>query len=258
MSRRFARAGWPRANEILAAVAVTGSATPHAEGAYSELDASTAQNVCGLSVRSNTDIFINGSDTSMLLTLAVGAAASEQDIVANIAVGGATRQALTWVPVHIPAGSRLSAKLRAEQVSDVYDAWVMLMFGGQMPGWGGYAACDAIGADTANSRGTPISNTAGTWTQIIASTTNPLRAFSMSFGLVDATMTGATHVVDVGVGPGGSEQILGTWVVTTTSTEAVDRIVGPPFIEVPIPAGSRLAVKKDSTEDLSCVIHGWR
>lgn len=258
MSRRFARVGWPRATEHLASVAVTGNATPHAEGIYFELDASTAQDVCGLNVRSSTDVFSNGADTSMLLTLAVGAAAAEQDIVSNIAVGGATRQALTWLPIHIPAGARLAAKLRAEQVSDVYDAQVVLMFGGQMPGWGGYAACDAIGADTANSRGTPISNTAGVWTELVASTTNPLRAISTSYGLVDATNSGGTHTVDIGVGAGGSEQILGTWVAITTSTEGVDRIIGPPFLEIPIPAGSRIAAKKNTTEDISVVVHGWR
>lgn len=258
MSRRFARNGWPRGIEHLAAVAVTGSATPHAEGAYVQLTAATTDSVCGVLIRGDSDVFINGTDTSMLLTLAIGAAAAEVDVVTSVAVGGHSIQPLTYLPIHIPVGSRVAAKLRAEQVSDVYDLLLTLMFGGQMPGWGGYAECDAIGADTANSRGTPISNTAGTWTELVASTTNPLRAFSASYGIVDASMSGAFHTVDIGVGAGGSEVILGTWRVLTASTEQISRIVGPPFLEVPIPAGSRIAAKKDTTEDLSVVVHGWR
>lgn len=258
MSRRFARLGWPRASEIISAVTITASATPHAEGAYQEIDASTADNVCGIYVRNTANIATSTVDTSMLFSLAVGSAGNEVDVVPNYALGGHTSITRFMLPVHIPAGERISGKLRAEVVSDTFVPAFTLLFGGQMPGWGGYTSADAIGAVTAASSGAQISNTAGTYTQFSASITNALRGVSVSFGLVDNTSTAGTQIVDLAVGAAASEIILGSWIVNTTATEDVTVLDGPPWIEIPIAAGSRLAMKKDGTNDLTAVIHGWR
>lgn len=258
MSRRFARNGWPRASEIIAALTITASATPHDEGAYVEIDASAAQNVCGIYIRNTATIAQSTVDTSMLFTLAFGAAGSEVDVIPSYALGGHMSNTRFTLPIHIPAGSRIAGKLRAEVVSDTFVPAFTLFFGGQMPGWGGYTSADAIGADTANSRGTPISNTAGTYTELSASITNALRGISASFGLVDATSSAGTQTVDVAVGAAGSEVIIGSWTVNTTATEELIVLDGPSWLEVPIAAGSRIAVKKDNTMDLSCVVHGWR
>lgn len=258
MSRRFARMGWPRASEIIAATTITASATPHAEGAYTEIDASAAQDVCAIQVRNSATISQSTVDTSMLFSLAVGSAGNEVDVVPNYALGGHTSTSRFILPIHIPAGSRITGKLRAEVVSDTFVPAFVLLFGGQMPGWGGYSEAEAIGAQTGVSTGLAISNTAGTYTQFTASTTNPIRAFSMSFGLVDNTSTAGTQTVDLAYGAAASETIIASWLVNTTATEDVEVRDGPHWIEYPIPAGTRLAVKKDGTNDLTAVIHGWR
>lgn len=262
MSRRFARNGWPTgwtfANQTL-----TASATPHAVGAYGDIFASLAGDVVMLVLKATADVSQIGVDTSMLVSLAVGGAGSEVDIVSNLVQGGT--QGVTsgfgyrmFLPIHIPAGHRLSAKVQAEQVSDTYSLRCEAYFGSHIPDWGGYSICETLGADLANSRGTVISNSAGTWTEITASTANPLRAFNITGGLVDSTSTAVTHIVDVGVGAAGSEVIYGTWQISTSINEAVFNFIGPAFLEMPIPAGSRIAVKKSTTSDLSVAVHGWR
>lgn len=257
MSHRFARNGWPRAAEIAAVATLTSGGSAHTEGAYTQLLASTAQNVCGLLLRGNATVSQSGVDTSMLATLAIGAAASEVDVVSNLNFSGYAAREHIWLPLRIPAGTRVAAKLRAELVSDTFDAQVCFLYNSQPPAWGGYAACETFGASTANSRGTAISNTAGTYTEITASTTNPLRAFNITCGLVDATADNTIHTVDIAVGVAGSEVIIGTWMWETAGEQLIPRL-GPPFLEVPIPTGSRIAVKKNTTTDLSVCVHGWR
>lgn len=257
MSRRFARLGWPYASEIISAVTITASATPHAEGAYAEIDASAAQDVCGIYVRNTANIATSTVDTSMLFSLAVGSAGNEVDVVPNYCMGGHTSITRFMLPIHIPKGERIAGKLRAEVVSDTFVPAFTLLFGGQMPGWGGYTSADAIGAQTAASTGTTIPSS-GTYTTLTSSAVNSLRGISASFGLVDNTSTAGTQTVDVAVGGVGSEVIIGTWIVNTTATEDVTVLDGPPWIEYPIAAGTRIAVKKDGTNDLACVVHGWR
>jgi len=87
-------------------------------------------------------------------------------------------------------------------------------------------------------------NTKAAWTQIVASTTNPLRWLLACFsGPVDeATWTSRTALIDIGFGAAASEvalisNIAGSWSTSESYTG------NPILIPCQLPAGTRLAAR---------------
>src|SRR3990167_591478 len=260
MSKGFARPGLFRGNEFITVGTLTASATPHTKGTWVQVDASAARDVCGMIFRTTTAVGASGVNTSMLLDVGVGANPNELAVVADIPVGyHANDRAETFLPIHIPAGSRISMRIQAAVVSDTYVPNVNLLFADGRPGsWRGYSIADTIGVNTATSAPTTGDLTDNAWDQAVASTINPYRAITFhpcGFGTAMAT---AVLLTDVGVGASGFEQVLGTWRPQTTNVEIIIDNTGPPFIEVDIPAGSRLAIRKNGTGDMSGALIGWR
>lgn len=97
------------------------ASTAHTKGAYAQLIASTAHPIrmlgVGLAAPGNS---INAAD--MLFDIAVGAASSEVVIVPDIqfSVNGveAYIHQLFWYPVDIPAGTRISARVQSDVLSE--------------------------------------------------------------------------------------------------------------------------------------------
>lgn len=234
------------------------SATPHTKGAWVQIDASLARDICGLSIVSDGTIGTGTSDTSMLLDVGIGAAASETVIVSNVPVGYLGSGVQTFLPIHIPAGTRIAARIQAAIASDTFAPIVVLYFADRPGMWAGYALAETIGVNTATSAPTTGDLTDNAWDEAVASTANPYRAVTCHITGFGTVMTNGVQTVDVGVGGAASEQILGTYITRSTNAETLTHIIGPPFIEVAIPAGSRLAIRKNTTNDLSAALIGWR
>lgn len=123
-----------------------------------------------------------------------------------------------------------------------------------MSDWGfaeGSADFESIGAATGSSNGTLIStpgstHTKGSWTQLIASTAID------AVGLVvsgNCSSSGEVNVlIDIGVGASGSEQVVVANLQAKRMPSA-DGPIGPYFLAVRIPAGSRVSARlqHDST-----------
>jgi len=125
--------------------------------------------------------------------------------------------------------------------------------------WGGYSTADTIGVDTATSAPTTGDLADNAWDEAVASTVNAYRALTFHPCIIPSgTSTGGGSLVDIGVGGAGSEEVLGSFNATGTAAETITRFEGPPFIETDIPAGSRLAIRKNTTTDLSGALIGWR
>lgn len=213
-----------------------------------------------MTIAPDTVIGTSGVDTSMLLDIGIGAAAAETVVVANVPVGFIGAGVPTFLPIHIPAGTRIAARIQAAVVSDTYSPIVVLHYGGRPGMWSGYSIAETIGVDTATSGPTTGDLADNAWDETIASTANSYRALTCHIcGPAGSTaLLTAVPVVDVGVGGAGSEQVLGSYVCRTSTAEVVSNVTGPPFLEVDIPAGSRLAIRKNVTSDLSAALIGWR
>lgn len=258
MSRRFARLGGPTGSEQYQGAAnLVASATPHTMGPWSTIDASVAQDCCGLWIGSNAAIGGSGVDSSTILELGFGAAAAEVTQV-QVAVGYHLDNIAQYLPLHLPAGVRLAGRVQSAVVSKIYTPQVMLEYAVGRFAWGGYTVAEAIGLDMATSAPTTGDLADNAWDEAVASAANPYRALTMHLCGSGVAMTNANIRVDAGVGAAGSEAVLGTWFCKTSSAEQVFALFSPRFVEVPTPAGARLALRKNNTADLSGHLIGWR
>jgi hypothetical protein len=235
--------------ESSADVTVTANTSAHTKGAWSQIIASTTSNASLMTVVVS-GISQSAVDTATLLDIAVGASGSETPIVQNIAVGGAVSAAATAranipIPLKMPSGTRLSARIQSLVTGGKTATVAIFLFDS-----GDYATApttvDAIGTNTATSEGTVLSGASGTWVQATSSTTRAYRAITLVPSIIGDTQAGIAVRFEVGVGPSGSEQAFGSASAIYATNEACQTgFASFPLAGRNIPAGSRLAVQHD-------------
>lgn len=230
-----------------ATVFATSSGSANTKGTYAELVASTAHRANGfwLIVRSG------GNSGDFLLDVAIGSGGSEQVIVANVLF---TRQARRWaypplyVPLAIPAGTRIAFRVQCTTASSTLGAEVVLVAGGTMNA-GGAQLATTYGANTGDSGGVSIDpggtiNTKGAYSEITSATTAPIHWLILAIGNQNnAVASTASWLIDIAIGAAAAEQVvIGNLEVVCDSNEDMPL---PALFAVPvsIPAGTRLAVR---------------
>ena len=189
------------------------SASTHTKGTYSQLIASTSADATGLYIGINNAA---ASGRSFLVDIAIGAAASEQIILANLLIDQPLRFVHSLqLPCLIPAGSRLAARCQC---------------------------------DTGSSRLTMdgFLTAGGAWTTLEASTAADIIAINVRKGCnrntapVEANLY--SNYLQIGVGAAGFEQVVARLpVAATTSGYMGTGFEG--WLPVNIPAGSRVAAR---------------
>lgn len=188
-----------------------------------------------------------------LVDIAVGPGGQEHILVSNIGVNSGTGFAAAHIPLPmtVPAGTRISARYQRSNASLTMRVGVR----GFSQGAGiGRSHCVTYGATTATSRGTSIdpggsANTKGSWVQLSAATTHPIRWMLLHLGnQANSARTDATYVVDIGVGAAASESVIVAnlmFMIDDAYDEPVPAYIGP--FPVSIPTGSRLAARAACT-----------
>ncbi len=230
-------------------VIITGSGSANTKGSWTELIASTAFDGSALIVNLRTPT----AGVDMLVDIGIGASGSEVVLIPNAKAdngsGGAVRASQTIWPIAVPAGSRLSARLQATTGSSTCRAQVLLLgqgFAGSTPA----ARVTDYGINTADSGGVSIdpggtANTKGSYAQIVASTTNPIKYLVLGFGnAVNTTRVATGWLVDVAVGAGGSETIvIGDLHVEASASEDTPLPTMFGAFPLSVPTGTRIAVR---------------
>ncbi len=207
-----------------------------------------------------------------LLDIGVGAAGSEVAVVENLLISGGKNYGgpdCLWLPLAIPAGSRISARSQATTGTRVMFVALTLL-GPTLYAPGGRGRMTTYGANTADSGGAGFdpggsANTKGNWTQITASTTANMALMYIAFGNQANATIGAdsTWLVDIAVGAAGSEQIILSNIQLSANLQndtADPGLFGP--VPVSVPAGTRLAVRGQCTNTdatdrlLDCIVYG--
>lgn len=225
---------------------VTADSTPHTKGAFTEIIASNAAETTALQV-SVSGINVSATNTSTLLDIATGASGSETVVVSNIAVGGASGVHFA-VPLRIAAGARISVRSQAVIASDTASVNLATHAMGDVSTVP--TTLDVLGTDPSDSTGTLLSNSIGTYTEIVASTSQEYEALilvpslsgthSTPHSFVDYTMAGA-------VGAAGSEVDVCQQTYRAGLTEYIQApsiALGQPWAitQTTVAAGSRLSV----------------
>jgi hypothetical protein len=228
------------------AVTVTANSSAHTKGAYAELIASTSGNASYIVIE--CEVATATVNTSTLLDIATGASGSETVLIDNVAIGAAVRAATRCpfafgVPIQIPAGTRLSARIQSLVTGGKTGTIVVRTYES-----GDYAnaptSVDVIGTSTAASTGTAMSGASGTWTEVIASTSRAYRAVAIVPSSSSNDILNVVGTFTLGTGSSGSESAKGAIVAYyTVNEEAGMSAFAPPIAGGNIPASTRLAVR---------------
>jgi hypothetical protein len=197
------------------------------------------------------------------VNIATGASGSEVVQIADLVVTRAATAGLRdggsayMFPFVVPAGTRIAANCRSNVASETVQCNVML-FDDAFGSVTGGGATDTYGFNTAASLGTQIdpgasANTKGSYVQITASTTYDLAGFFLGFDGTGNTPGSLANAIsmDVGVGSAGNEVIvLPDFPLVASQTNAPRHSMNPgstPYFPIKIPAGSRIAIRAQST-----------
>jgi len=180
---------------------VTGSATVNTKGAWTQLIASTSFDAYGIMVWC-TNTYVSATAADQLTDIGIGASGSEIVLIPDLLTGwvGGSGAGLPdnggayYFPLRIPAGSRVSARMQANQVSDTVDVIVVLFERPMIPGMWVGSRVTAYGVVSASSQGTLVtagSGAYGSLTSLTASTTNPVRYMQIGVGGADDPSLGS-------------------------------------------------------------------
>ena len=254
-----------------AGTTLTASGTPHAEGAWVELLASTAATVEKIAFRIR-NVAVNATDTGMLVDLATGAAASEAAFLNNLDSGGAEVGSASTVsqgrtysfPKRIAASTRVSARPQATVASDTAEVAIMLGQGcvhvENVGNWVTYGANAAASIGTSTPQG---SGAYGAWTEI-GTTSEAHNLFFVGFdALADTTTAQRDVLVKIGYGataPGsGGTEISAVWHFGAgAGTEAVAGPFPDWSVYAVVGSGVKLwaAIASGETENRGIIIYG--
>lgn len=231
-------------NIMAAAVTVVANASINTYGAWTQLVASTAAIYDGLVV-SVASIAGSGVATGAVLSIGIGAAAAEVEqfyFAAGSAVLNAAGITIYYVPIRIPASSRIAARLQGIVVSQNS---VIQVAGIETSFPASATSVDVLGVSLATSRGVnmPANNT---YVEITPATARAYRALAVIPSGSGTIMTAESSIYTVGLGAAAAEIDIGNIVVRSGSSESVglDNTQYGNMIVQHVPAGTRIACKQ--------------
>lgn len=221
------------------------------KSAYIQLIAATAAEYDGIILRFRA----TSGGVRMLVDIAVGAAAAEAVVIADIPLRStSTTQPTVFIPLRFAAGVRIAVRSQGSGAGQSL----------QVSAWGvtgaftSYATCTTYGADLTNTTGTvvdggAVSNTEGAWVeltaacgadhdQLIVSTQSPV------------TNSGANSnvLVDIGTGAAAAETVIlpDFWQYNGNGGPALSNPCVQMFPASTVASGSRIAARcqADSTD----------
>jgi hypothetical protein len=221
-------------------------ATAHTKGAWTQIVSSTPSDTGLIVVNYNGTSGI-ATDASVLFDIGVGASGSEVVVASNIAVGGGafSQTPHLSLPIFIPSGSRIAARAQAATTATAGSVTWLLFRAADAhltP-----RSVDTLGVVSSTSRGIALSGASGSYTEIVASTSQPYQAQQLIASAGGKTGINGTFRLTLAVGAAGSEVDIGTIDLNQGSGGQITLLGNPSpqpaIFGRTIPAGSRLSVK---------------
>ena len=185
-----------------------------------------------------------------LTDIAIGPAGSEKVIISNLLVSKSFPVYSLYFPLTLPAGIRIVARTQNTGTGSSYiNVGIILNTPGFLPS-ATLSRCTTYGANEADSGGVSVdsgetAHTKGAWSEIVASTTYPVKMLFAIPGLrnVNRVNLYQATLFDIGIGAAGSEIVV---VPNIYFLNPGYSLFNPPAFGpymVNIPAGSRLVVR---------------
>lgn len=251
-------------------VAVT-AGSANVKGSWAEITAATTDDINGFYLDICSDTITVISD--YLMDIGIGSAGNEEIIIPDILYSIGLSLDLDFIlkisfPIQIPAGTRIAARVQSTTGSNVARVSIAAMphfLTAPIVGQEVFT----IGAASADSGGIQVdpggtANTKGSYVEMTSSTSEDFRAIMILQGQQANTNQRVNRVFfDVAVGASSSEEIILPDIVTRVlALEVIDGLRD--FIPVYIPAGTRLAIRAQSSDNnatdrlIDYVIYGLR
>lgn len=240
-------------------VVVTLPATAGTKSGWVEVTAATLGDVIEVELIT-VGTTSSGNNSATLVDLGIGPSGSEVVLVADIPAGftnttGSGIPGMVRIPACIPAGTRVAVRASSQRTSNNINVPVLFNYGARVPG-GVFPGqeFDTYGAQAASANGVEVTpnattNVNGAWVELTAATARDHRGFLLLSQGWGGTVAGAISmnahgfVLELGAGGAGSEVVLGS-VHIRTSTAEVRQGPWPSWpIWRAIPAGTRLAAR---------------
>lgn len=238
--------------------------TLSAGGGYQTLFASLPRKISGLIVQ----VIESSSGTAnldFLIDIGEGPNPNEVILVPSIlytGISGTQGGATFYFPVKVASGRRLSARSNSSSGAGSITIVVHTL----SCSWDFHSGSRivAIGDDIGGVGGTAVNvgvnnNKHSTWSELTASTLFPISGLCFAMGnQADSSLGGVSgirYLLDVAIGPSGSEQIIIPDVCLTTSGNEQHPIYSSPWLPIPISAGTRVVARMAS--DISASPDPW-
>lgn len=188
-----------------------------------------------------------------IIDIAIGGAGSEEFLCENLICDETDGVGLSTVyvlPVKIAKGERVSIRTLADSGGRNI-VYTMDLFAGGMTSFQSGGSIVPNGVDTAGRSGTAIdpggtANTKGGYVEITASTPSDFKGFIVAFGNnKNGTISSNNGLADLAIGGSGSEEIILPDIWYKLSSTEQGHV--PVFYPIDIPAGTRLAMRAQST-----------
>lgn len=233
---------------------ITSSASANTKGSYAEIVSSTPNAAAGFVLLLYAE---SSNNRDHLVDIAIGGSGSEQVIIANLPYCTAGGDSLTmgvYVPIAIPAGTRLAARNQSSSGSQGLRVEVVLV---DAP-WGeSLQRSETEGSDTSDSGAASVdpgasANTKGSYTQLTASSGIGAKYALIVMGnQAQSARVAAGWLVDIAIGGAGSEQVIIPDIeVGVLANHGVYAVLAIP---VRIPAGSRIAARAQCSSNTATV-----
>lgn len=234
------------ATSVRTLTTVVANATPFADGAYSEIDASLSADAAGIFVHVPNSIAAGDTNSSTLLEIGTGAGGAEAHW-ASLQVGYSTANERYFVPGFIAAGTRVAARGRSAIASQSLTNFSYQF----LPATKSVdvSAPVTMGHSTATAHGVVVTapgslNTKGAWTEIEDSTPSTFGVLAVCpAGAEDTTLSANGILLDIGIGAGGAETVLIPDIYLAPSTAETIVARTPVVYGVSVPSGSRLSAR---------------
>lgn len=239
---------------------ITAAGSTHTKGAYSsgQLIAATTDDTYGVWLTWGRS-FTSATLTNQLLDIGIGASGSEETIISNLQTGWADVGNSLWLPLFIPGGTRIAARIQGQIASDTLALGIFLHQAPSAPPWPVFTVCDAYGADTAGTGG--LTHTAGTsgaestWTNIGSTLSrNYGGMFPMIQGNADTTLSANGFHVELGV----NSTTYAEWLYLASSSEVWQGPHPGTAHYCDLPSGTQLMIRAEcgaTPEAMECVAY---
>lgn len=237
------------------------STTEHTYGSWAQLKAASGIEATHLIV----GIADPNGGSDIVVDIGIGGAGSEVVVAEALAVrgeGSLRNSGVDYsIPLRIPAGSRVSARMKGSAASRNCQVSVRAI-AGPSP-YSSFEKMEFVGSAAFATTGY-TNNAKGAWSQMVASIPNDLKALHLLWANVDTSSgQSSAALMDFGFGVAGSEIVLVQDLHATAQGSTAGVIYHNAFVPIGLPAGTRLAMRGQvsagsSSRYLVMTAHGYR